>query len=235
MPVVASGLADSAGNRTFSNLRPGDYYVEVGGRTGCADWYPSRYPNSRAYFNGEDRGNELWKAFLRLRDLSGNARSGQEYLARHAIPNPATGAAQNHVRGGYAGWMYPDHCKAYGAGTVNRLTVSGTGQTITTTTSRDPRGAVVKGRVTRPKGKTNKEILVRLSSSDGRRVIRTDVTDGSGTFYVAGLASGRWVISVNSDSWRGIGRNFTGRHSVTVKAGRGYNVGTVKFKSQQVI
>ena len=89
--------------------------------------------------------------------------------------------------------------------------------------------AVVKGRVTRSKGRTNKEMLVRLSSAAGTRVLRTDFTDSKGYFYVAGLDDGNYTISVNSDSWRGISRRFTGKHSITVKAGRVYSVGTLKF------
>ncbi|MFI5428193.1 hypothetical protein [Aeromicrobium sp. UC242_57] len=227
--VVAEGFA-SAGSksRTFNNVAPGDYWVEVGRRTGCSDWYPSKFPNNRAYFKGSDRSAERWKSFKRLKDLSGGKNSGNEARARRADPNPATDA-QNKIKRGYAGWMYRGYCKAHGAGTVNTVRVSGTGQRITKTTSTNRQGAVVKGRVSRTKGRTNKEIMVRLSSSAGTRVIRTDITDGSGTFYIAGLASGKWTISVNSDSWRGIGRKFTGRKSVTVRAGKGYNVGTLRF------
>lgn len=230
-PVVAEGAATKSGVRTFTNLRPGRYWVEVGRRTGCADWYPSKYTNNNKYFKGMDRGSERWKSFRRLRDLPGNAKRGFERVARTADPNPARGAEQNKIPRGYAGWMYRGYCKALGAGTINTLTVSGTGRTVSKTTSRVRQGALVKGRVKREGGRTNKEIMVRLSSSAGTRVIRTDLTDGSGTFYVPGLPSGRWTISVNSDSWRGIGRDFSGRHSITVKAGKGYNVGTLKFKS----
>lgn len=230
-PVVAEGMASSAGVRSFTNLRPGRYWVEVGRRTGCADWYPSKYTNNNKYFKGMDRGSERWKSFRRLRDLPGNANRGFERVARTVDPNPARGAVQNKIPRGYAGWMYRGYCKALGAGTIDTMTVSGTGRTVSKTTSRVRQGAVVKGRVSRAGGRTNKEIMVRLSSSAGTRVIRTDLTDGSGTFYIAGLPSGRWTISVNSDSWRGIGRDFSGRHSITVKAGKGYNVGTLKFKS----
>ncbi|MRK01357.1 hypothetical protein GEV27_07445 [Aeromicrobium sp. S22] len=229
-PVVAEGQASASGNRTFKNLAPGRYWVEVGRRTGCSDWYPSKFKDNSLYFKGLDRGSEKWKAFKRLRDLSGNANGGFERIARTVQPNPATGAEQNKIVRGYKGWMYRGYCKAHGAGTVNTMDISGTGRTVTKKTSRNPIGAVVKGRVTRAKGKTNKEIMVRLSSSAGTRVIRTDITDSKGVFYVAGLPSGKWTISVNSDSWRGIGRTFSGRHSITVKAGRGYNVGTLRFK-----
>ncbi|WP_456697398.1 hypothetical protein [Aeromicrobium sp. P5_D10] len=227
-PVVAEGIASSSGTRVFNNMRPGSYWVEVGRRTGCSDWYPSKFTNNRAYFKGADRGNEAWKSFKRLKSLSGNKNSGLEAKARRADPNPATNA-QNSIKRGYAGWMYRGYCKAHGAGTINTLNISNTGQRITKTTSTNRQGAVVKGRVTRTKKRTNKEIMVRLSSSAGTRVIRTDITDSKGTFYIAGLASGYWTISVNSDSWRGIGRKFSGKKSVKVKAGRGYNVGTLRF------
>lgn len=230
-PVVAEGAANGSGARTFANVRPGRYWVEVGRRTGCADWYPSKFSNNNKYFKGLDRGSEKWKSFRHLRDLPGNANRGFEYVARTATPNPASGVKQNKIPRGYAGWMYRGYCKALGAGSINTLTVSGTNRTISTKTSRVRKGAVVKGRVSRIEGRTNKEMMVRLSSADGTRVIRTDLTDGSGTFYIAGLPSGRWTITVNSDSWRGIGRDFSGRHSIRVKAGRGYNVGTLKFKS----
>jgi hypothetical protein len=128
--------------------------------------------------------------------------------------------------------MYRAYCKAYGAGTINSTTITGTGHTdLVKVTSRNPKGAIVRGHVSRVGGKTNKEMMVRLSSSAGTRVLRTDVTDSSGNFYIAGLPSGSWSVSVNSDSWRGIGRTFTGRHSISVKAGHSYNLGTLRFKS----
>lgn len=230
-PVVAEGVADASGRRTFSDLPPGRFWVEVGRRTGCADWYPSRFTNNNTYFKGLDRGSERWKSFRRLRDLQGDARRGFERVARTADPNPARGSVQNRVPRGYAGWMYRGYCKARGAGTINTLTVTGTGTSQTKTTSRNRQGAVVKGRVKRSAGRTNAEMMVRLTSSQGTRVVRTAITDRNGTFYVAGLASGRWTVSVNSDSWRGIGRSFGGRHSITVKAGKGYNLGTLTFGS----
>lgn len=230
-PVVAEGLASSKGRRTFTNLPPGRYWVEVGRRTGCADWFPSRFTNNRTYFKGSDRAAERWKSFRTLRSLPGDARRGSEKRARTAQPNPATSAEQNRVPRGYKGWMYRGYCKTRGAGTINTLTVRGTGQTLTKTTSRNRQGALVKGRIKRTGGRTNKEMMVRLTSTRGTRVVRTGMTDSNGVFYVAGLASGRWRISVNPDSWRGIGRAFSGRKTITVKAGKGYNVGTLTFRS----
>ena len=199
--------------------------MEVGRRTGCSTWYPSVYSNNKAYFNGADRGAESWKSFSKLASLPGTASSG---LERIAIAHGATYAKQGKSSG-KAGWMYRDYCKALGEGTINSLTVDA-GSSSTKVTSTNDKGAVVTGRVSRSGGRTNKEMMVRLSSAAGTLVLRTDLTDNGGTSYVAGLASGTYSISVNSDSWRGIGRTFIGRHSITVKNGHVYNVGTLGFK-----
>lgn len=233
-PVVAEKAASADANATFYDVRPGRYWVEVGRRSGCADWYKSVYPNNRVYLNGEDRGNEAWKAFTTLRSLKGNAKSGLEYLARTANPNPATDAEQGKRPAGGAGWMYRTHCKALGAGSISTVNVSGRNRgTIAMKAKADKKGAVVRGHVVRIGGATNKEVLVRLSSTDGTRVIRTDITNSGGNFYVAGLAPGRWTISVNPDSWRGIERMFKGRHVINVKAGRSYSVGTLKLRGSK--
>jgi hypothetical protein len=224
-PIVAEGGTGSDHVKTF-NLPYGQYYVEVGRRTGCSTWYPSRYANNKAYFNGADRGAESWKSFSTLSSLPGNSTSGLEAVA---IRYGATYAKQGKRPRGYAGWMYRDYCKSLGAGTINSLTVSSSSAT-TKLTSVDTKGAIVKGHVTRTGGRTNKEMMVRLSSSGGTLVLRTDYTDGGGNFYVAGLASGKYTISVNSDSWRGIGRTFTGKHTITVKRGHVYSAGTLRFK-----
>lgn len=224
-PVVAERLGNSNGNTRFSNVPPGNYWVELGRRTGCSDWYGSRYPNNSAYFKGQDRGAERWKSFRKLSDLPSSLRT----RARNASPNPATDA-QNKVKGGTQGWMYRSHCKAVGSGKFVAISVRDNGSSYTKNVAiTSSKGATVSGRVTRTKGRTNKEILVRLSSTDGVRVLRTAMTDGSGRFTVSGLPSGNWSIAVNSDSWRGIGRAFKGRHSVRVKAGKSYSVGTLQF------
>ncbi|MGA8987426.1 hypothetical protein [Aeromicrobium sp.] len=215
-PVVAERVASSStGSAVFTNLRPGRFWVEVGRRTGCSAWYPSRYPDNSAYFKGVDRSAERWKTV---------AGKYAEYAKSYAM-----GYIARTPPSGYKGWMYRGYCKAYGTGVYEAHSLRGAGNTYPVTLGTNPQGAVVKGRVTRVGGKTNKEMMVRLSSSDGKRVIRTDLTDGSGYFYVAGLASGNWTISVNSDSWRGIGRSFSGKHSVKVYRGHGYNVGTLRF------
>jgi hypothetical protein len=110
------------------------------------------------------------------------------------------------------------------------MTVGGFGGSDDKNTGTDKKGAVVKGHVSRTGGRTNKEILVRLSSSRQTLVLRTDITDGGGNFYIAGVATGTYTVSVNSDSWRGIGRTFTGHHTIHVTAGHGYNLGTLHFK-----
>ncbi|MET0448475.1 MAG: carboxypeptidase-like regulatory domain-containing protein [Aeromicrobium sp.] len=228
-PIVAQQPASAGGNAQFTNLAPGKYYVELGRRTGCADWYPSRYANNKSYFKGLDRSAERWKTFSKLSALPGNKTKGFEYLARTAFPNPATDAQQGKRPSGAAGWMYRTHCKALGSGGYKVVNISGlnTGNRKVALTSR--KGGVVKGHVSRAKGRTNKEMMVTLSSTNGKRVLRTDLTDGKGNFYVAGLPAGRWKITVNADSWRGIGRSFKGKQFITVKAGRTRNAGNLKF------
>jgi len=215
-PVVAELQAGSSNSRLFADLRPGKFWIEVGRRTGCSAWYASRYPDNRAYFNGPDRGAERWKT------VSGKYAEYQKSYDMGFKPKTPPR--------GYKGWMYRGYCKAYGTGVYETRDLSGTGKNLEVNVGTNPLGAVVKGHVSRSGGRTNKEMMVRLSSSDGKRVIRTDYTDSSGNFYIAGLPSGKWTISVNSDSWRGIGRTFTGKHSITVTRGHGYNAGTLRFK-----
>lgn len=228
-PIVAERQASASGTAQFSDLPPGSYYVELGRRTGCADWYPSRFSNNKSYFKGLDRTAERWKIFSTLSSLPGNKNSGFEYLARTANPNPATSAEQGKRPKGFAGWMYRTHCKALGYGTIKTINISGLGNGNKTVSLRSKKGAIVRGHVSRAKGRTTKEMMVTLSSTDGKRVLRTDLTDGKGNFYVAGLAPGRYKITVNADSWRGIGRIFKGRHFITVKAGRTYGAGNLRF------
>jgi hypothetical protein len=227
-PVVAEKQAANNGTATFNDLPAGRYYVELGRRTGCADWYPSRYSNNNTYFKGLARGSERWKTFPYLSKLSGGRTSGLEGIARRANPNPATDAVQGKRPRGAAGWMYRKHCKALGYGSVATVDISGTGSNRQVSL-RSKRGGVVKGHVSRAPGRTNKEMMVTLSSTDGKRVLRTDLTDGGGNFYVAGLAAGRYKITINADSWRGIGRTYKGRHFITVKPGRTRNAGNLRF------
>lgn len=228
-PIVAERKASGSGTAQFSDLAPGSYYVELGRRTGCADWHPSKFNNNRSYFKGLDRTAERWKTFSTLSRLPGNKKSGFEYLARTANPNPATTAEQGKRPRGFAGWMYRTHCKALGAGTIKTINISGLNNGTKTVSLRSTKGAIVRGHITRAKGRTNKEMMVTLSSSDGNRVLRNDLTDGKGNFYVAGLAPGRYKITVNADSWRGIGRTFKGRQFITVRGGRTYTAGNLRF------
>lgn len=230
-PVVAERMGNAKGDATFRDVPPGNYWVELGRRTGCSAWYPSRFANNKAYLAGEDRGQESWKSFRTLSGLSGGKNSGLEGVARRANPNPATDA-QNKVPSGAAGWMYRSHCKANGAGTFVKVNIADDGRSSQTksVSLTSSKGATVRGRVTRTGGRTNKEMLVRVSSTDGVRVLRTAMTDGSGRFTISGLPSGRWTVAVNTDSWRGIGRSFTGKHAVRVKAGKSYSVGTLRFR-----
>lgn len=221
-PVVAKGSTNSAGNSNgdlaIKNVPPGKYWVEVGRRTTCSAWYSSVYPDNNAYFSGQDRGAERWKT------VAGKyAEYQKSYDMGYVAKTPPSGRK---------GWMYRGYCKALGTGTYNNtMRIRGVDQPLTTeVTATVRKGAIVRGHVSRAGGKTNKEMMVRLSSSDGKRVIRTDLTDSSGNFYVAGLPSGKWTISVNSDSWRGIGRTFTGKHSITVSSGHTYSAGTLRFK-----
>lgn len=228
-PIIAERQTSTSGKAQFNDLPPGSYFVELGRRTGCADWYPSKFSNNRSYFKGLDRTAERWKIFSTLSALPGNKNSGYEYLARTANPNPATSAEQGKRPRGFAGWMYRTHCKALGYGTIKTVNIAGLNNGNKTVNLRSKKGAVVRGHVSRAKGRTTKEMMVTLSSSDGKRVLRTDLTDGKGNFYVAGLAPGRYKITVNPDSWRGIGRTFKGRHFITVRAGRTYGAGNLRF------
>lgn len=122
--------------------------------------------------------------------------------------------------------MYRQHCRAYTTGVYRLVNVRG-GKMTTVLTNR--KGGSVSGKVTSAKIKPRTELMVRLTSSDGRRVYRTAMTDGGGRFKVTGLASGSYKVVVNADSWRGISRTFKGRKTVTAKAGSNRSVGTLRF------
>lgn len=216
-PVIAEGMGNADGVRYFNNLPAGKYWVEIGRRTGASFWYASRYPNNSAYFTGADRGSEAWKT------VNGKyAEYQKSYDMGYVARTPPAGRK---------GWMYRGHVKAVSAGLITTASFS----TMASTLDRHDvvktvsRGAVVRGHLRRSGGRTNKEMLIRLSSSDGTKVLRTDLTDGSGNFEITGLASGSYTISVNSDSWRGISRRFSGKHSIKVSAGHGYSAGTLYF------
>ena len=213
--VVGTDSATSGGAYAFGGLAPGSYKVEYAKRTGCAGWFKSRYANNSNYLEGEDRGNEKWKSFRRLRDLS----AGYERIAKS---HGATASQNRSPGGGFKGWMYRDHCAENHAERTLAISATSGLRSVNTTLAR---GATISGRVTRKGGKSNKEMLVTAFRKDNRYVARTAITNGSGGFKITGLASGGWSIMVNADSWRGIGRSFSGPHSKSVTAGKGYSTG----------
>lgn len=220
-PIVKYTQASGSGAYDLGGVTPGWYYVEYGRVTGCAMWYSSRYPNNDAYFEGADRGAERWKAFHHLSDLPGNSVTGLESIAyNHGAKDYGK---YNSTEPGRAGWMYREHCKSTGAGKYVAKWITGNDSQNTTI----GRGATISGRVTRGT-KSNKEMMVEVYSTQGTLVRRTDLTDGSGYFKVTGLASGNYNVRVNTDSWRGIGRSFSGTHTKRVSAGNSYSVGTLK-------
>ncbi|MCD9153210.1 MSCRAMM family protein [Aeromicrobium duanguangcaii] len=123
--------------------------------------------------------------------------------------------------------MYRQHCRAYTAGTYKLVHVKGSSMRVVL---KNAKGGSVSGRVTAKKVKPRTELMVRLTSTDGKKVYRTAMTDGAGKFKVTGLASGKYRIVVNADSWRGISRAFSGPKTVTVKRGKNKSVGTLNFR-----
>ena len=224
--VVRTDVATPGGAYAFEGLAPGSYRIEYAKRTGCVGWFKSRYANNSNYLEGEDRGNEKWKSFTRLHQLN-------SYYERLARAHGADGSQNASPGSGYKGWMYRDHCaENHAERTSNAWAISGTSasdshRSVDTTLAR---GATISGRVTRKGGKSNKEMLVTAYRKDNKYVARTAITNGSGRFTITGLASGGWSIMVNSDSWRGIGRSFSGPHSKSVKAGKGCSAGTLHAK-----
>lgn len=216
-PVVQrASVNSSSGNATYSGLAPGKYWVEIGRRTGCSTWVPSRFTNNRAYHKGLERGGERWKS------VSG---SKAEVSKSISMGFPKSGRKPPK---GYKGWSYRDYCRADGVGGYKLVDISD--DRTATLTPTVAKGATISGRVTRTGGRTNKEMLVEAYSTGGTLVRRTAITNGSGKFTIRGLATGTYRIRVNGDSWRGIGRTASGPTSKKVKAGKSYSVGTLKFK-----
>ena len=217
--IVAQGHAATSGNYHFSNLAPGSYVLEYAKRTGCTAWYTSRYVSNYAYHSGEDRGNERWKT------VNGKyPEYKKSYQMGYVAKSPGRGKK---------GWMFRDHCaENHAERTSNPRQILGTtaGASVVGVDTTLSRGATISGRVTRKGGKSNKEMLVTAYRKDNRFVARTATTDGNGRFKMYGLASGSWSIMVNADSWRGIGRSFSGQHSKSVSVGNGYSVGTLYAK-----
>ena len=219
-PIVSSVKAASNGNYVFGKVAPGTYWIESGRRTSCSAWYPSLYPNNKLYLQGADRGAERWKTV---------AGKYAEYQKSYAM-----GYVARTPPSGYKGWMYRGACVQRGTGIYIKTTVS-RAQAFDNA-FRSPKdatvraGATVSGHISRIGGKTNKEMLVSIYSTQGVLVMRTAYSARSGNFTVRGLASGNYNIALNSDSWRGIGRTFTGRHTIRVTAGRAYSAGTLRAK-----
>jgi hypothetical protein len=215
-PVVAEAAADADGIHKFTNLPKGKYWVEVGRRTGCSAWYPSRYTNNAAYLSGADRGAESWKT------VNGKyPEHSKSYTMGYVAKTPPKG---------YHGWMYRGYCGTIGTGVYSTVTVGATGVTPTKVVTVH-KGAVITGHVSRGGGRTNKEMMVSVYSTGHTLVLRTDLTDGGGNFSVKGLQTGTYHIEVNADSWRGITRAFTGKHTIHVTAGHTYHAGTLHFQS----
>ena len=219
-PIVGSTTAAPNGNYEFDNVRPGRYWVESGRRTSCSAWYASLYPNNGLYLQGADRGVERWKTVAgKYAEKSMSTRMG--YVAR----TPPSG---------YQGWMYRGFCEQRGAGAIITTSVSGAqafgSGTHPLVDATIRAGATVTGHISRIGGKSNKEMLVSIYSTKGTLVMRTAYSGKSGNFTVRGLASGNYNIELNADSWRGIGRTFTGLHTIRVSAGHSYRVGTLTAK-----
>lgn len=213
-PLVTATHSSSAGYSGFTGLRPGKYWVERGRRVGCAAWYPSVYKDNYAYHQG-DRASERWKT------VNG---SKHEYWTSVVNGFPQAGRTPPS---GYKGWMYRDACRTIGTGDYELVNVMNTDALDVTMANR--RGATISGKVSRSGGRTNKEMLVSVYSTGGILVMRSAYTSSSGSFVIRGLPSGNYRVGVNLDSWRGIGRTFSGPKTKRVTAGKSYSVGTLKF------
>lgn len=216
-PIVADTTAGGNGNYTFTNVSRGRYWIESGRRTSCSSWYPSLYPDNGLYLQGADRGAERWKTVNGYREEY--QKSVDMGYVRRTPPS------------GYRGWMYRGACIQHGAGAIINTSVT-TANAFNSAVhpAKDAtvrEGATVSGHISRIGGKTNKEMLVSIYSTQGTLVMRTAYSGRSGNFTVRGLASGNYNIMLNADSWRGIGRTFTGRHKIRVSAGNSHRVGTL--------
>ena len=226
-PVLAKSKVATNGDIRVYDLPPGQYWVEVGRTTQCKNWVPSRFPNNSAYLQGEDRASERWKT------VDGKYPETQKsYDMGYVAKTPPSG---------FRGWMWRDHCPAVSRGRYTWKTVTTTaassggvvevndGKALTVT-----KGAWITGHVSRIDGKTNKEMLViayvASGSNYGSYIPHYAITNGSGNFKITGLPSGTYRIRLNTDSWRGIGRNFSGTSAKSVTAGKGYSVGTLRAK-----
>lgn len=127
--------------------------------------------------------------------------------------------------------MTREHCRAYSTGAYKQVNILNDGAGSTQTVGlANAKGGTVKGKLTGPTKKSYVEVLIRVSNTNGSSVYRTAMTDGSGNFNVTGLASGTYSVRVNSDSWRGINRAFSGKKTVKVTAGKTTSIGKLTFK-----
>jgi hypothetical protein len=213
-PKIGGVVANSSSKQyKINDIPPGKYWLEVGRNNSCSAWYASIFPNNSAYLNGLDRGSEAWKT------VNGAAAEHQKsYDMGYVKKNPPKG---------YKGWMYRDVCVSNGAGTYQTVWVGE--DTNYTKNYTVKKGATISGKVNRGK-KANEEMLVSVYSTGGALVMRSAYTSRSGSFTIRGLASGNYRVLVNGDSWRGIGRSFTGPKTKRVSAGGKYSVGTLKAK-----
>lgn len=212
-PVVKSTSASSSGKHayTFTGVRPGKYWLEVGRRTSCSGWYKSLYANNNSYLEGSDRGAEQWKT------VAGKYPEHQKsYDMGYVAKTPPKG---------YAGWMYRPYCRSVGAGAYKAIWVGVGGHVTTAMTVK--KGATISGHVSRGKH-ANKEFMVSVYSTLGTLVMRSAITNSNGNFTIEGLQSGNYRIATNTDSWRGNARTFKGTKTKRVKAGGNYSVGTLK-------
>lgn len=123
--------------------------------------------------------------------------------------------------------MYRQHCRAWTSGNYKLVYVKGGSMRVGL---KNYKGGSVSGRVSASKIKPRTELMIRLVSTDGKKIYRTAMTDGGGKFKVTGLASGKYRIVVNADSWRGISRGFSGPKKVKVTRGKNKSVGTLRFR-----
>lgn len=229
-PIINSVAANSSGGYTLSGLPQGKYWLDIGRPVGVSDWFKSRYSNNASHFTSEsDRETEIWKSFSRLSNLPGSSTSGLEAIAVKHGASYAAGKQNSSPGSGYAGWMYRDYTPTkYGQGYYTAITIPEGG--LTAANPNVNKGATITGHISRQGGRTNKEMMVSAYSIDNVRVMRSAVSDGSGNFRITGLAPGKYNIQVNTDSWRGLGRTFTGAHTKSVSGSGFYSVGTLYAK-----
>ncbi|MCW2748216.1 MAG: hypothetical protein JWP10_1358 [Nocardioidaceae bacterium] len=225
--VVTTGTTDAKGNYRVANVPPGLYVVEYGRHTSCATWLPTVNKNNNSYL---EKGVSRWKAYTWPYHYSSKRYLGQP--ARVNIPKPYTRVVGGVKVDGYGnpapgsgkrGWMWRDHCRADGVSTSTLVNVGSETAQVRVKNITKVKGGQISGRILRVQTRKPKsEILVTVydqGGTTGKKVTRTAITDRRGGFVVRGLAPGTYQLSVNADSWRGIGRGF----------GTGYTPGTTRI------